>query len=326
MARYARAMRLIIAAIALVIAGPAFANTVWNVKVDARDGKSTQLRALDGDPNVVLPTCRCVAGVFRVADKGGETATHFVGTVDTLSFNHARKTAKSLRVKVRKTRMVMGVHRDYRPKLHAILRGSGQVVLREVAGGEWEVAAFADELVGDLFKTYATWRADPNSPPKPSKASPLVDTKADSEELAKLINDYRASIKLPRVPISPALTKVAQAHVRDLNVNKPTKEGCNMHSWSDQGSWSACCYDSSKEAARCMWKKPKEIAGYKGNGYEIAANASGITPEHALVLWQKSSAHHAVMINKDQWKDPWRAIGVAVEGDYAVAWFSDKAE
>ena len=72
-----------------------------------------------------------------------------------------------------------------------------------------------------------------------------------------------------------------------------------MHSWSAKGTWTSCCYDSSKEAARCMWKKPKEIAGYSGNGYEIAANASGITPELALELWQNSPAHHAVMINKD---------------------------
>ena len=99
-----------------------------------------------------------------------------------------------------------------------------------------------------------------------------------------------------------------------------------MHSWSAKGSWSACCYDSSREAARCMWKKPKEIAGHKGNGYEIAANASGITAEGALTLWQNSPAHHAVMINKDQWKQPWRALGVAVEGDFAVAWFSDSAD
>ncbi len=122
------------------------------------------------------------------------------------------------------------------------------------------------------------------------------------------------------------MTKVARAHAHDLSVNKPVTNTCNMHSWSDKGEWSSCCYDSSKEAARCMWKKPKEIAGYKGNGYEIAANAGGMTPEQALSLWQNSPAHHAVMINKDQWKKPWRALGIAVEGDYAVAWFGEEAD
>jgi hypothetical protein len=318
-------MRLIVASLVAVFigVGAARADTVWNVKVPARDGGSTTLRTIAGDPNVFLAGCPCVAGVWRIASKG-ETATHFVGTIDAPSFNHPRKSSKSLRAKVRKTRSLMGVHRDYRAKLHGILRGSGHVVLREVAGGEWEIAGFAEEPAADLFKARENWRAA--TKPRLPKPTPFVNASADSADLAKLINDYRASIRLPRVPISPALTKVAQAHVRDLNANKPVRDGCNMHSWSDKGGWSACCYDSSKEAARCMWKKPKEIAGHKGNGYEIAANASGITAEQALVLWQNSAAHHAVMINKDQWKDPWRALGVAVEGDFAVAWFSDKAE
>ena len=321
-------MRLIVASLLAVFLArvPAHAETVWNVQVSKRGGGSTQLRTIDGNPNVVLPSCRCLAGVWRIANKGGETATHFVGTLDALSFNHKRKASKTIRVKLRKTRALMGVHRDYRAMLHGIVRGSGQLVLREVAGGEWEVAGFAEAAVGDLFAAHASWRADPKQPPKPAKPAPLVDAMADAAALAKLINAYRASIKLPHVPISPALTKVAQAHVRDLNLNKPIKDGCNMHSWSEHGTWTACCYDSSREAARCMWKKPKEIAGYKGNGYEIAANASGIPPEQALALWQKSPAHHAVMINKDQWKKPWRALGVAVEGDYAVAWFGEESD
>lgn len=314
-------MRVILALWIAVFAGTsAHAEAVWNVKVGG-----TQLRSIDGNPNDVFPSCRCVAGTWRIA-KRGETATHFVGTVSALSFNHPRKAAKAMRVKVRKTRALMGVHRDYRSALHEILRGSGQLVLREVAGGEWEVAGFAEAGVGDLFATYAQWRVDPEQPPKPAKPTPFVDAEADAASLAELINDYRASIKLPRIPISSAMTKVARAHVRDLNENKPVKDGCNMHSWSARGAWSACCYDSSREAARCMWSKPKEIAGYRGSGYEIAANASGITAERALTLWQKSPAHHAVMINKDQWNKPWRALGVAVEGDYAVAWFGEQPD
>ena len=75
-----------------------------------------------------------------------------------------------------------------------------------------------------------------------------------------------------------------------------------------------------------MWAKPKQIAGYKANGYEIAASASGIAPEQALTQWQDSPAHHEVMINKGIWTKPWRAFGVAIEGDYAVAWFGEEAD
>jgi hypothetical protein len=319
-------MRRVIVSIAICFASdPVHADTVWNVKVAIGGGKSTQLTSIDGNPNDALPSCRCVTGVWKLADKG-ETATHFAGTLEAVSSNHPRRAAKTIRAKIRKTRALMGVHKSYRAALHGIMRGSGQLVLREVTGGEWEVAGFAEAAAGDLFAANKSWRADPKTPPKPAKPSPLVDPKADAAALAKLINDYRASIKLPRVPISPAMTRVAQAHVHDLDVNKPVSDACNMHSWSKQGTWSGCCYDGSRESARCMWNKPKEIANYRGNGYEIAANASGITPEHALGLWQNSPAHHAVMINKEQWSKPWRALGVAVRGDYAVAWFGEQSD
>jgi hypothetical protein len=300
--------------------GTTTTKTVWNIQVGSRDGGKTKMTFLDGNPNVILSSCRCVAGMWQ---RKGESTTHFTGSVNALSFNHPRKAVKALSVKVRKTRPLMGVQQDYRAALIGIMRGSGQLVLREVAGGEWEVVGFAPEPVGDLFAAHAKWNVDPKQPPEPAKASPVIDPKTDATALAKLINDYRASINLPRVAISAGLTKVAQAHVRDLNVNKPVKEGCNMHSWSAKGGGTACCYDSSKEAARCMWNKPKEIAGYKAYGYEIAAGASGVTPEQALALWQNSEAHHAVMINKGIWKKPWRALGVAIEGDFAVAWFAE---
>ncbi|HEY5928143.1 MAG TPA: CAP domain-containing protein [Kofleriaceae bacterium] len=323
-----RLLTIALGAVLLISAQPAAATnskTVWNVMVPVRDGVQTRMSFLGENPNKFLSTCRCVAGIWKLASKG-ETATHFSGTIKAPAFNHPRAKAKTLQVKVRKTRALMGAAKDYRDTLHGIIRGSGQVVLREVSGGEWEVVGFAAEAVGNIFATHSTWRADPKDPPKAAQPSPIVDPTADAGDLAVLINDYRASLKLPRVPVSAAMTKVAQAHVHDLNVNKPVKEGCNMHSWSSKGSWTACCYDSSKEAARCMWSKPKQIAGYKGMGYEIAAGASGITPAQALDLWQKSEAHHAVMINKGIWKKPWRAMGVAVEGDFAVAWFGEEAD
>jgi uncharacterized protein YkwD len=301
-------------------ATPAGANTVWNVSVAATGGSETKLTTLDENPNKLLPACRCVAGLWALKS---ETATHFTGTLKALSFNHPRK-AKTLQVKVRKTRSLMGVARDYRETLLGIVRGKGQLILREVTGGQWEVVGFAPQPLGDLFADHPRWRVDAKA--KPAEPSPVIDPKSDATELVKLINDYRASLKLPRVTISPALTKVAQAHVHDLNANKPVKQSCNMHSWSEHGSWTSCCYDGGQAAARCMWAKPKEIAGYKGKGYEIAANASGITPEKALSLWQDSDAHHAVMINNGIWKKPWLGLGVAIEGDYAVAWFTDESD
>jgi hypothetical protein len=306
---------------------PAAKLSVWNIQVTGPGGQ-TKLVVFGGNPNVFLPTCRCIAGVWTIG-KDGESATHFTGTLQDTSPNHTRAAvkAKGLSVKVRKTRYLMSVSGDHRAKLHAIIRGSGQIILREVTGGEWEIAGYSEDPLGDLFANNPRWRADPKSPPKATAPAPILDPAADGVALAKVINDYRASIGLPRLPVSPGLTKVAQAHVRDLNVNKPVKEGCNMHSWSANGTWTACCYDASAAAARCMWKKPKEIGSYRGNGYEIAAKSpSGMTPELALLQWQGSPAHHEVMINKGKWTQPWGAFGVAVEGDYSVAWFGNEAD
>jgi cysteine-rich secretory family protein len=300
--------------------------TRWTTTVKT-DGKSTKLILWGTNPTSMMPACRCVAGIFKLG-RDGESATHFTGTLSGATFNHPRAAkAGGFAVKIRKTRHVMGLKDELRDELHAILRGSGQVILREVKGGEWEIVGYSVDALGDLWKTMPRWRADPNDPPKPAAPSAIPDAKADGIALAKLINDYRVTLKLPRVPISPKLTKVAETHVRDLNVNKPVATGCNMHSWSKQRSWGGCCYDGSTAAARCMWVKPKEIAGYPGKGYEIAAGSpAGMSPELALEQWQGSPKHHEVMINKGIWTKPWGAMGVAVEDGYAVAWFGEEAD
>ncbi len=325
-------MRAVIIALLVLGAGIAGATptkkhqlTVWTTTIETASG-AQKLLVFGDNPNDMLPACRCVAGIWQLA-KGGESATHFKGTLSQLSFNYPRgKKSKALTAKVRKTRYLMGAARDHRPALHAIMRGSGQLLLREVTGGEYEVVGYSAVALGDLFAAHKSWRANAKKPPKPSPATPILDRDADAALLAKLINDYRATLDLPRIPVSKALTKVARAHVLDLNDNKPVTDRCNMHSWSSKGPWTACCYDKSKAAARCMWAKPKQIAGYKGNGYEIAASASGIAPDQALSQWQGSPAHHEVMINKGIWTKPWRAFGVAIDGDFAVAWFGEEAD
>jgi uncharacterized protein YkwD len=77
-----------------------------------------------------------------------------------------------------------------------------------------------------------------------------------------------------------------------------------------------------------MWDKPKEIAGYNGYGYEILFYSSdGASAEEALIGWQNSPAHHAVMINNNIWdKIEWGALGIGIYGQYAVAWFGEIEE
>src|SRR4051812_17318311 len=87
----------------------------------------------------------------------------------------------------------------------------------------------------------------------------LEETCLSKEEakLYDLIMKYRKEKKLPKIQLSISLTHVAQTHARDIMENSPNKGSCNMHSWSNKGKWSACCYTNDHAKSECMWNKPK---------------------------------------------------------------------
>ncbi len=89
-------------------------------------------------------------------------------------------------------------------------------------------------------------------------------------KLYNLIMEYRQEHNQPVIPLSKSLTIVAQTHVKDLQENRPVHGNCNMHSWSDQGPWTPCCYTPDHAQATAMWNKPRELTAYTGKGYEIA--------------------------------------------------------
>ncbi len=150
----------------------------------------------------------------------------------------------------------------------------------------------------------------------------------EEEKLYTLIMNYRKEKGLPSIPLSPSLTKVAQAHVKDLHFNKPDQNACNMHSWSSKGAWSSCCYTDDHAEAACMWDKPREMTNYTGNGYEIAFGAYGMdaTASGAMAGWKGSPGHHAVIINQGMWKTPWNAIGIGIYEGFAVVWFGKELD
>ena len=88
------------------------------------------------------------------------------------------------------------------------------------------------------------------------------------------------------------------------------------------------CYKSSdKTTYPIMWNKPKEIAGYEGPGFEIAATATRdgkphIDPAAALKLWKDSTPHRDVLLSRGIWaKKPWKALGAVYHSGFACAWF-----
>ncbi len=149
----------------------------------------------------------------------------------------------------------------------------------------------------------------------------------EEKKLYELIMAYRASQKLKHIPFSAKLTRVAQTHVSDLmkNFDYENRKGCNPHSWSNKGKWTSCCYTPDHQQAKCMWDKPKEIAGYDGNGFEIAYYSSAsATAKEGLEGWKTSSGHNPLLINSGIWsKVEWKAVGIGIHENYAVVWFGE---
>lgn len=145
--------------------------------------------------------------------------------------------------------------------------------------------------------------------------------------VAEAINAYRQTQGLPPIPVSDELTRVAKAHVADLAAYHP-EDACNhsLHSWSNHGAWTSGCYDPNDQATwPLMWNKPKEIANYPSNGYEIAAWATpAITADQAVTLWRSDAPHDDVMLNHGIWAGlTWQALGGWAGDNYACAWFGE---
>ena len=176
----------------------------------------------------------------------------------------------------------------------------------------------------------ATPGATPPAQPPPAGPPPgLAMPSAQGAAVGDAINRYRQSRGLAAVPRSHALGAVAEAHVRDLEAaHSMGDRTCNMHSWSKGGRWTPCCYTADHAQAACMWRKPAEIAGFVGTGYEIAFGTTGqTTPDGAVEGWKQSSGHHSVMANLDTWRDKvWRSMGTASSTHFSVAWFAEEAD
>lgn len=162
----------------------------------------------------------------------------------------------------------------------------------------------------------------------PRETACCAETSSEELKLYHLINDYRVKNGLPKIPLSPSLTYVAQTHAKDLSENPPSGK-CNMHSWSYSGKWSGCCYTSDHAQAQCMWNKPRELTVYPGNGYEntyrVTSQYKKLSAASAINSWKKSRNHNAVILNQGIWNDfHWKAVGVGIYSGYAVLWFGNE--
>lgn len=151
----------------------------------------------------------------------------------------------------------------------------------------------------------------------------------NEKALYDAVNEYRKQHRLKPIPISTSLTIVAQTHVRDLVENMPFDDDgkCNPHSWSDKGTWKACCYTGSD--GECMWNKTRELTNYDSDGYEIVMYVidesdpyEDVPAAYALQSWKDSPNHNNVILNKGMWKSSeWNAMGIGIYQSFAAIWF-----
>ena len=166
-----------------------------------------------------------------------------------------------------------------------------------------------------------------NMPQSDDHIEAEVCLSSEEQKLYDLIMAYRKSKGLKSIPLSAKLSRVAQVHARDLaeNYDFDPKNECNPHSWSSKGKWTSCCYTADHREAECMWSKPREIAGYEGNGYEIAYYSSrGASAKEGLDGWKVSPGHDPLLVNSGNWsKMQWQGIGIGLYKEYGLVWFGD---
>ncbi|MBW4518015.1 MAG: hypothetical protein KME11_22670 [Timaviella obliquedivisa GSE-PSE-MK23-08B] len=172
------------------------------------------------------------------------------------------------------------------------------------------------------FKASYFRRSQQATPRRSLKA--IADSAGLSKPEAKLANQiqqYRQANGLPAIRLSQALTLVAHRHVQDLVQNGSPNA---LHSWSDAP------YNSSNPATYpSMWEAPQRLkTGYSGNGYEIAfwTSTNNAKPAQALAAWKGSPSHNVVILNREIWQQPWRAMGVGIHKGYAVVWFGNQRD
>lgn len=147
----------------------------------------------------------------------------------------------------------------------------------------------------------------------------------DETILFNMINDMRRQNKLPPFPLSRDLCIVAKTHIADIIKYKPQDRGCSLHSWSGNGKWTACCNTKELFGIQCMKAKPREIAGYQGEGYELIYwGEDNATPAEAVELWKQVEASSDMILSRAKWSAyQWKAIGVGMKDGYAILWLGD---
>lgn len=147
-------------------------------------------------------------------------------------------------------------------------------------------------------------------------------------KLYNLVNELRNINNLPQIPISNSLCRVAKMHIDDLIQNKPDTSTCSFHSWSNKGNWQDCCFTKESKDKLCMQNKPGELTGYSGKGYEVVYwESREASAQKAIDQWKETCAATSIILHTKEWQSfNWKALGVGVDGGFAVIWLGEESD
>jgi len=142
------------------------------------------------------------------------------------------------------------------------------------------------------------------------------------------INQLRKVYGKKPLKLSASLSYVAKIHVNDLLNNRPDTSVCNLSSWSNKGSWKACCYNPYVPNPDCMWDKPKELTPYPYRGYEIAGYfEEEFNADSVINLWSKEGEAVNMLTSEGEYSSKdWVCMGVGMNKNYVSVWLGQRAD
>ena len=147
-------------------------------------------------------------------------------------------------------------------------------------------------------------------------------------KLYSLVNTYRAKLALEAIPLSKSLSYVAKIHAADLSKNYSSDDDCNMHSWSDKGTWKAFCFPADQNRRNDIKDKAKKIANYPGKAWELTywENADADVG-FVLEFWNSIPYTSSMIVNTGKWADKeWKSMGVGIQDGYVLLWLGEKVD
>ncbi len=148
----------------------------------------------------------------------------------------------------------------------------------------------------------------------------------DEIQLFEQINQLRADYDKSSLQLSASLSFVAKTHVEDLLKNHPDTSICGLSSWSDKGTWKACCYNNYVLDEDCMWDKPKQLTSYSYRGYELVTYfEDDFTIDSIINIWSGTREVLDMILTQGNYTSKkWACMGVGINGDYVSIWFGQR--